>query len=87
MITLGEHGSFYKFGQQEGIIPSFKVKAVDTTAAGDTFIGSFTANLKPDLSNLTDALTWATRSSSLTVQKAGALPSIPTFEEVETAMR
>ncbi|MHA5096627.1 ribokinase [Oenococcus oeni] len=87
LITLGEHGSFYKFGQQEGIIPSFKVKAVDTTAAGDTFIGSFTANLKPDLSNLTDALTWATRSSSLTVQKAGALPSIPTFEEVETAMR
>ncbi|AZZ60929.1 ribokinase [Oenococcus sp. UCMA 16435] len=87
LITLGEHGSFYKVGQQEGIIPSFKVKAIDTTAAGDTFIGSFTANLKSDLSNLTDALIWATRSSSLTVQKAGALPSIPTFEEVETAMK
>lgn len=84
LITLGKAGSFYKVGEKSGMIPSFKVKAIDTTAAGDTFIGAFAANIENDLSNLVTALTWASRSSSLTVQKAGALPSIPTFEEVET---
>lgn len=83
LITLGKSGSFYKVADKSGMIPSFKVKAVDTTAAGDTFIGVFAANIKNDLSNLVPTLIWASRSSSLTVQKAGALPSIPTFAEVE----
>ncbi|VDK13957.1 Bifunctional ribokinase/ribose-5-phosphate isomerase A {ECO:0000305} [Oenococcus sicerae] len=87
LITLGEHGSFYKLADQSGMIPSFKVKAIDTTAAGDTYIGSFAANLNGDFSNLVQALTWASRSSSLAVQKAGALPSIPNFEEVQAAMQ
>jgi ribokinase len=82
IITLGERGLYYKVGEQEGLLPSYKVNAVDTTAAGDTFIGAFAANLAEDFSNLEESLKWASRASSLAVQKKGAMPSIPTFEEV-----
>ncbi len=74
IITIGERGSF-------------KVKAVDTTAAGDTFLGALSSELKPDLSNLRDSVIYASKSSSFTVQKLGAFPSIPTREVVEEALK
>ncbi len=40
LITIGSQGSFYSMDGQSGIVPAFKVNAVDTTAAGDTFIGA-----------------------------------------------
>lgn len=83
IITIGDKGAFYDFQDKQGLIPAFKVKAVDTTAAGDTFIGAMTSILKPDFSNLSDAITFANKASSLTVQGYGAQPSIPTKEEVE----
>lgn len=86
LITLGSRGAFYSTAQGHGFVPAFKVKAVDTTAAGDTFIGALTSQLKPDLSNITTALRYAQRASSLTVQKMGAAPSIPTYDEVQQAL-
>lgn len=83
IITIGDKGAFYDFQDKQGLIPAFKVKAVDTTAAGDTFIGAMTSILKPDFSNLSDAITFANKASSLTVQRYGAQPSIPTKAEVE----
>lgn len=83
IITIGDKGAFYDFQDKQGLIPAFKVKAVDTTAAGDTFIGAMTSILKPDFSNLSDAITFANKASSLTVQGYGAQPSIPTKAEVE----
>ena len=83
IITIGNKGAFYDFQDKQGLIPAFKVKAVDTTAAGDTFIGAMTSILKPDFSNLSDAITFANKASSLTVQGYGAQPSIPTKAEVE----
>ena len=83
IITIGNKGAFYDFQDKQGLIPAFKVKAVDTTAAGDTFIGAMTSILKPDFSNLSDAITFANKASSLTVQRYGAQPSIPTKAEVE----
>lgn len=68
-------------------MPAFKVKAVDTTAAGDTFIGALSSQLKPDLSNVATALVFAQRASSLTVQGLGAMPSIPTVEQIEAASK
>jgi ribokinase len=65
-----------------GIVPAFKVHAIDTTAAGDTFLGSFSSELKPDLSNLKEAIMYGNKASSLAVQKMGAQPSIPTRKEV-----
>lgn len=82
IITLGSTGSFVSFAGHQEIIPSRKVKAVDTTAAGDTFIGALASELHPDLNNLVSAMKYATIASSLTVQKLGAFPSIPTREQI-----
>lgn len=86
LITLGSKGAFYSTPKAHGLVPAFKVKAVDTTAAGDTFIGALASQLDNDLSNVADALVYAQRASSLTVQKMGAMPSIPTGEEVKAAL-
>lgn len=86
LITLGSKGVFYCTSHGHGMVPAFKVKAVDTTAAGDTFIGALASQLDDDLSNVADALVYAQRASSLTVQKMGAMPSIPTGEEVKAAL-
>lgn len=86
LITLGSRGVFYCTPHGHGMVPAFKVKAVDTTAAGDTFIGALASQLATDLSNVADALVYAQRASSLTVQKMGAMPSIPTEAEVRAAL-
>lgn len=86
LITLGSKGVFYSTPNDHGLVPAFKVKPVDTTAAGDTFIGALVSQLKTDLSNIADALVYAQRASSLTVQKMGAAPSIPTYDEVKAAL-
>ena len=67
-------------------MPAFKVKAVDTTAAGDTFLGALISQLDPAMANLADAIRYAQRASSLTVQRMGAMPSIPTEAEVTAAL-
>lgn len=86
LITLGSKGVFYATPDAHGLVPAFKVKAVDTTAAGDTFIGALSSQLKGDLSNVADALVYAQRASSLTVQQMGAMPSIPTADKVKAAL-
>lgn len=86
LITLGSKGVFYATPNGYGLVPAFKVKAVDTTAAGDTFIGALSSQLKDDLSNVADALVYAQRASSLTVQQMGAMPSIPTADKVRAAL-
>ena len=85
IITVGSKGAYYSTPAGSGFVPAFKVKAVDTTAAGDTFIGALSSQLKPDLSNIETALVFAQRASSLTVQGLGAMPSIPTYDQVIAA--
>lgn len=82
IITLGSKGVFYDDGAQHGIVPAFKVWAVDTTAAGDTFLGALSSELNPDLSNLKTAIEYGNKASSLAVQKMGAQPSIPTRKDI-----
>ena len=85
IITVGAKGAFYWTQDGYSFIPAFKVNTVDTTAAGDTFIGALSSQLKPDMSNIEKALVYAQRASSLAVQKMGALPSIPTREQILAA--
>lgn len=85
IITVGAKGAFYCTQDGYSFIPAFKVNAVDTTAAGDTFIGALSSQLKSDMSNIEKALVYAQRASSLAVQKMGALPSIPTREQILAA--
>ena len=86
LITLGSKGAFFATKDDHGIVPAFKVKAVDTTAAGDTFLGALISQLDPAMTNLADAIRYAQRASSLTVQRMGAMPSIPTEAEVTVAL-
>lgn len=83
IITLGSEGAYYDWNGNRGIVPAKKVQAVDTTAAGDTFIGSMATVLKKDFSNLKEAIIYGNEASSLTIQKYGAQPSIPTKAEIK----
>lgn len=82
IITIGSKGAFYDVAGRSGIVPAFKVKAVDTTAAGDTFIGAMSSILTKDFSNLEEAIEYGNKASSLTVQRFGAQPSIPYKNEL-----
>lgn len=86
IITLGSRGVFMARAGFDKIIPAVTVTAVDTTAAGDTFIGSLASELDADFSNLEAAIVYANRASALTVQKLGAFPSIPTRAEVAASI-
>ena len=81
VLTVGERGSYYIDGEELKHQDAFMVKAVDTTAAGDTFTGFFLASMLKD-GNVEKALELGSKASSMTVQKQGAAKSIPTLEEL-----
>ena len=85
MLTLGKDGAVYSDGQQKIYQPIFKVQAVDTTAAGDTFTGYFLAGLMAGMP-MQDVLRMSAKASSIAVTRAGAVPSIPYREEVLAAL-
>ena len=84
VLTLGKSGAWALDRGQRFFQPAFEVKAVDTTAAGDTFTGFFLAGISGDLS-IPDALRRAAFASSIAVSRKGAADSIPTAEEVSRA--
>ena len=81
VLTLGEKGSMYKHKDITIVQPIHKVKAVDTTAAGDTFTGYFIASLCSGL-NIEESLKRAAIASGISVSRHGAAASIPYSEEV-----
>ena len=85
MLTLGKDGAIYADGTQKVFQPIFKVKAVDTTAAGDTFTGYFLAGLAEGLP-MEEVLRMSAKASSIAVTRAGAVPSIPYRDEVLRAL-
>ena len=86
VITLGSEGSIAFTGAETVRQEAFRVKAVDTTAAGDTYTGFFTAGLMARLP-LVECLRRASLASSISVTRPGAASSIPTKEEVDNALR
>ena len=83
---LGKDGAMYADAEQKHYQPIFKVKAVDTTAAGDTFTGYFLAGLAEGMP-IPDVLKMSAKASSIAVTRAGAVPSIPLRAEVEEALK
>ena len=81
IVTLGENGSIYVNKEEACPISPRKVKAVDTTAAGDSFCGSFAVAIGKG-SSLKEALRFATLCSSITVTRKGAISSLPRMDEV-----
>ncbi len=83
VLTLGKDGCIYMEKGEKIRQSAFKVTAVDTTAAGDTFTGYFAAGLTEG-KEMTEILKTACGAAALTVSKMGAAPSIPTAEETKT---
>jgi len=81
IYTMGSNGSRFCSANMDITIPAYRVKAVDTTAAGDTFIGAFASQF--DGSNHAEAMTYASRAAALAVTREGAIGSIPRKEEVD----
>ncbi len=81
IITLGSRGSAYSKGDEAIFEPIVKSKVVDTTAAGDCFIGTLSVMLSMG-KTIDEAIKTATKASSITVSRPGAASSIPTLDEV-----
>ncbi len=87
VLTLGVQGSYFKKAGDDPIfVKAFKVKAVDTTAAGDTYLGYLMAMLSKDVEPQ-KALELAAAASALAVTKKGACTSIPYLNEVEDFLK
>src|SRR5690606_1158796 len=86
IVTLGAEGSeVYDAGERVGTVTPPSVTAVDTTGAGDTYCGALAAAVAEG-QPLLDAVRFATAASALSVQKEGAVSSIPTRNEVDSKL-
>ncbi len=81
-VTLGRRGVLALIDGEPLTVPGRAVTAVDTTGAGDCFVGAVAAQLAAG-NPIRDALAYANAAASICVQRMGAAPSMPTTEEVE----
>lgn len=85
IVTLGENGALIVTSKQAIHVDTYKVNVVDTTAAGDAFIGGFASALLQNKS-LEESVRYACACGALATTRFGAQPSLPTKEEVERIM-
>ena len=81
ILTLRSKGVYLKDNGFEGLIPGYKVKAVDTTAAGDVFNGALASALAAD-KPVREAIDFAQRAAAISVTRMGAQPSAPDLKEI-----
>ncbi|KAK9200930.1 hypothetical protein WN944_016130 [Citrus x changshan-huyou] len=87
LVTLGEHGCRYYTKSFKGAVDAFHVNTVDTTGAGDAFVGALLGKLVDDQSVLEDEprlreiLKFANACGAITTTKKGAIPALPTESE------
>lgn len=91
LVTLGPNGVFYRFGGKTGTVPGVPCTVGDTNGAGDTFFGAFLSRLSrldgPDCltaDTLEEMLAFANKAASITTSRRGAIPAMPTLEEMKT---
>ncbi|MEH7114009.1 carbohydrate kinase [Neobacillus niacini] len=88
-ITLGSEGTYLSNGYQSEIVPSVKVKSIDSTGAGDAFVGATLyqfANVKPALEDfevLKKIISFSNKVGALVCTKVGAISAIPTLDEIK----
>ncbi|WIF95451.1 ribokinase [Caminicella sporogenes] len=82
IVTLGREGAVYFSNEKHIKFNAYKVTAVDTTAAGDSFIAGLTVKLSKD-KDICEAIEFATKVAAITVTRKGAQSSLPTLEEVK----
>lgn len=94
MVTLGAKGCFYRFGCNTGILPTYDVKTIDTTGAGDAFLGGILYKILDSAKGLKDlsvseiehCIDFANAVGSLATTQKGAIPAMPALEDVEACM-
>lgn len=86
LITLGKNGVYLKNEEYSKIIESYKVKVIDTTAAGDVFNGTFAFAIANDMV-LNEAIDFAQRAAAISVTRMGAQPSAPFKREIDLFKR
>ena len=86
LITLGSQGVYAASPEFHGIIPGFRVQAVDTTAAGDVFNGVLAVSLSEHMP-LIEAVRFSNAAAALSVTTLGAQPSAPYREEIEDFLK
>ena len=82
IVTLGSKGSLYINKEKSMFKKAYKVEAVDTTAAGDSYTGALAVALSQD-KGMEEAMDFASKVGALSVLKEGAQSSLPTLEDVE----
>ena len=90
LVTLGAHGAFYRFDGHTGHVPGVPCVVGDTNGSGDTFFGAALSQLVklnsldeltvPELERI---LAFANKAASITTSRHGAIPAMPTLQEVE----
>ncbi len=95
LVTLGEKGCFIRKGNETAAVQGYPVKAVDTTGAGDGFLGGMLYQLlesgvsldQLSMERIADMVRFANAVGALATTKKGAIPAMPTLEEVRALMR
>lgn len=86
ILTLGEKGTFFLTSDYKGLIPAFPVDPIDTTGAGDAFIGAFAAAYIKGKS-IKDAVLIGNAAGALTVTNLGTQASFPSLEEIKIFLK
>lgn len=87
IVTLGKRGCLVSQKSGFAFIPAFKVKAVDTTGAGDAFVGGFSAGLVKFKGDLLAAARFGTAVAALSVTKRGAALAMPRAKEIAALLK
>lgn len=87
IVTLGKRGCLVSQESGYTFIPSHRVKAVDTTGAGDAFVGGFSAGLVKFKGDLVAAARFGTAVAALSVTKRGTAPAMPRKKEIEAFLK
>ncbi len=95
LVTLGPAGCFYRIGGNQGILPTYDVKTIDTTGAGDAFLGAFLYQFIQygkdaaalDLKEIEAMIDFANAAGSLATTKKGAIPAMPDLEAIAECQR
>ncbi|KAI3726597.1 hypothetical protein L1987_66395 [Smallanthus sonchifolius] len=92
VVTDGEKGCRYYTKNFKGKVPGYPVKAIDTTGAGDSFVGSLLVSMAKDTSIFTDeaklkqALAFSNACGAICTTKKGAIPALPTVSDAQSLM-
>ena len=85
VITLGEKGAFYSTENLSDLLPSIRVNVVDTTGAGDTFLGMFVYKLLEE-ETIEKIIQYSVVAGALACERENAHDYVPTLEEIEGKM-